>query len=201
MSDSVLIRWSKRAAITAGVLWPLVCSIVFLVQALTGALYDSSPPKETVDLATLGIASAFYIPFVVLMLSLAGVYARYKEQWRVLGQVGLIVALIALAVIPIAGAAALDGSVQDFEPSEMGRLGTLAVVLATTVLGVGFVVFGLAALRSNTPSRWFGAILIGIGLFQPLILLPPVLRMLAYTVGWVVLGWALPAAKGNAAPC
>ena len=68
------------------------------------------------------------------------------------------------------------------------------VIIGSAVLGAGFVLFGLAALRSNAPSRWFGAILIGIGLFQPSILLVSVLRVLAYSLGWVVLGWALPPA-------
>ena len=196
MSHAVLSRWSKRAAIIAGVLWPVVFSVLLVIFGLTGRLEDQSPPTEMVDLETLGLALAFYVPFTIMMLSLAGVSSRYKDQWRVLGKLGCALALIGLAVVPFAGAASLVGTPQGFEPSEMGRLGTLGTVLGTIVLGIGFLLFGIAALRSGTPSRRFGIILIGIGLFQPLILLVSVLRVLAYSLGWIVLGWALPPEDG-----
>ena len=196
MSHSVLIRWSKRAAIIAGLLWPAVFSaLLVILGVITGRMEDQSPPTELVDLETLGLALAFYVPFTIMMLSVAGVSSRYKDQWRVLGKLGCALALIGLAVVPFAGAASLVGTPQGFEPSALGRLGTLAVVLGTITLGLGFVLFGLAALRSGTPSRRFGIILIGIGLFQPLILLVSVLRVVAYSLGWIVLGWALPHAE------
>ncbi len=192
MSRVVLIRWSKRAAIIAGVLWPVVfLALLVILGVITGRMEDQSPPTEMVDLETLGWALAFYVPFTVMMLSVAGVSSRYKDQWRVLGKLGCALALIGLAVVPFAGAAHLVGTPQGFEPSGMGRLGELGTVLGTIVLGIGFVLFGAAALRSGTPSRWFGIILIGIGLFQPLILLVSVLRVLAYSLGWIVLGLAL----------
>ncbi len=198
MSDSVLVPRSKRAAITAGVLWPVVFSILLVILGVTGAFEDPSPPKERVDLATLGFALVFYVPFSLMMLAVIRVSSRYKDRWRVLGKLGCGFALIGLAIVPFAYAAYLGGTPQGFEHSQMGRLGTLGVVLGTIVLGIGFVLLGLAALRTETPSRRFGHILIGIGVFQPLILMVPVLRVLAYSLGWVVLGWALPEAAAEA---
>ena len=194
MSNSVLIHWSKRAAIIAGILWPLVFVIVLLITQITGNTEGSSPPPESFDVMSLGIAAAFYIPFIVMMVSLVGVHARYKERWRVLGKLGLTFALISLAVIPLAGAAGLVGTPQGFDPSSIGRVGIFVAVLGNVVLGAGFIMLGLAAFRSGVPSRRFGAILIGIGLFQASILLVSVLRVLAYSLGWIVLGWALPPA-------
>ena len=190
MSDSVLILWSKRAAIIAGVLWPVVFTATLLIVAFTGGM--EGPPPKIVDPEILGLALAFSLPFTIMMLSVAGVSRRYGDSWGALGKLGCALALIGLAVVPFTGTAAMVGTPQDFEATEFGRLGTLAVVLGTILLGIGFVLFGLAALRSGTPSRRLGIILIGIGLFQPLILLVSVLRVLAYSLGWIVLGWALP---------
>jgi len=195
MSDLVLIRWSKRATITAGVLWPLVLGIVLFIGVLTGAIEDVEPMGPR---GILGLATAFYVPAIVLMFALAGVCARYKEQWRAFGQIGLIFALIALVILPISGAEAMgSGQISPMAPMEEAAI--LAVVLGSTILGIGFVLFGLAAVRTDTPSRQFGGILIGVGLFQPLILLAPDgFNVIAYSLGWLVLGWVLPAAKENA---
>ena len=166
-------------------------ALLLAILVSTGAIAEP-PPADTLHLWTLGVATALYVPFIIMMLSLAGMYARYREQWGGLGQIGLTLVLVGLVVVPLAGAAGALGTAPGSEPSAAGRVGSLVAILGTTALGAGFAAFGLAALRSGIPSRWFGGVLIGIGLFQPLILLVSVLRVLAYSLGWIVLGWALP---------
>lgn len=196
MPDPVLIRWSKRAAIIAGVSFPVVFGIALAIVVFTGGM--EGPPPERVDLEILGLALAFYLPFTIMMLSILGCWRRYADSWGAVGRLGCVLALIGLAVVPFTGAAALVGTPQDYAPTEWGRLGTIAVILGTITLGVGFLVLGIAAVRSATPSRRFGMILIGVGLFQGLILLVSVARVLAYSLGWIAFGLALPAVEGKA---
>ena len=195
MSDAALVRWSKPAAIASGVLWPVMVTVVLFASVATGAMEDSTPPPETINLRILSMAAAFYVPGIVLMLTFVGVRARYKEQWKTLGRIGLIFALVASAVVPFAAAAALGGSSQAFDDSIISVWGLRAVILGSVVLGIAFILFGIAAIRSNTPSRRFGGVMIMLGLFQPLILVVSVFRLLAYSVGWVILGLFLPSAK------
>ena len=156
MSNSLLIQRSKRAAIVAGVLWPVAFSILLVTLGVTGAFEDQSPPKETIDIATLGIALVFYVPFTIMMLSTAGVSSRYADQWRVLGRLGCALALSGLAVVPLAYAAYLGGTPQGFEPSAMGELAALGIIVGTIVLGVGFrsVRIGRAAVTDTITTVW-----------------------------------------------
>lgn len=193
MSDSTLISWSRKAAIVAGVSWPVVFVALLLIYMFVGALDPVAPPKETIDLETLGVASAFYVPFAVMGLALAGARLRWGEAWGLSGRLGFALALMGLVIFPIAYAAYIGGAPQDVEPSAMGRLGEVGFYLGGGFLSAGFLSYGLAAVRTATPSRRFGWTLIGAGALQGLVLPVSVLRVLGFSLAWIVIGLALPA--------
>ena len=187
-----LVRWSKPTAVLAGLSWPLVFGGSLVVAVAAGQLEDSSPPPEGLTAAFWALASAFSVPAGLLILAVMGLHARYREHWGIWSSLALATAVAASGVLPFAAAAYFSGSPQAFEPSSLGDFGATTTIVGTVVLGASFVVLGAAALRSRTPSARLGVVLVAAGLFQPLILYMPVLRVLAYSVGWLAIGLALP---------
>ena len=102
MSDWTLISWSRKAAILAGISWPVVFAVLLLVYMFAGVPDASAPPKQTIDLETLGVALAFCIPFSVMGIALAGVRLRFGEAWSLAGRIGFALALMGLVVFPVA---------------------------------------------------------------------------------------------------
>ena len=192
MAERWLVRRARLAAIIAGISWPVAFVVLLLTYALTGGLDPVAAPKETIDVETLGVACVFYVPFVIMGLALAGIRLRFGQPWGLTGRSGFALALIGLFVFPIAYAAHIGGAPQDVEPSTLGRVGEVGFYLGGALLAAGFLSCGLASVRTAEPSRRFGWMMIAAAALQGLVLPISVLRVLGFSLAWIVIGLALP---------
>lgn len=145
-----LERWSAPAFLVAGALFT-----GFAVR--NGIIAFGSGFSEQVT-------AALYLVFVVpaelaAYMGLLGLHARLSDSApRLAGGGAVLVGVAAVAVLGFGGAAstALLGSGPPEPPAIAGLL--FLVTILTTILG--FVLFGVASLRADVPSRRLGLVLL-----------------------------------------
>ena len=103
-----------------------------------------------------GFALVFYILAILLtVMGLAGLHTSHKDDHGRVGQVGFYIVLVS-------SAAAILGSVADL-------LGGAALewVIFAGILGaiVGFALYGVATLRAKVLPRWYGVVLLVLGVY------------------------------------
>jgi hypothetical protein len=154
VSSSNLVRWGALGALLAGVAW--IASFVVVV----------------VDFATRGLVPIFGFPYsdlgrtiyVIVLTSvpwgLVGLHARQKTRYGWLGTAGFLVAYVGsmLALVGLGLVWLFRGNVLGQEPAI--TLGLSGMVIGSTLLGVGFLLLGVATLRASELPRWCGGVLI-----------------------------------------
>ena len=156
MSSTKLIRWSGLMLLVGG--------IAFAVHLIT------HPPGETAQYAfyPLWVPSHLIggIASILILLGLAGLYARQSEEVGIVGLIGFILtfigfilsagALIYLSVVlvPFLAAQGLDSFVDPKGPLFTSSAMQLAVGLSALSLLLGLLVFAIATLRAKVLPRW-----------------------------------------------
>jgi hypothetical protein len=179
VSSSSFVRWGGLAAMVGGVLW----MVVFTLFALRPSGPGSAPPYRSFEglyLPSLVSAVLIVVGLVALHIHLRGIYGR-------LGMAGFVLALVGAAaelVLVVSGA---------FWP--WGRVGAIAVVL-------GSVLIGVAALMVNARLRW-GATALVVGSLAFFLLDTEAARVwfvLPYGGAWVLVGYLLRSGGVEAPP-
>jgi hypothetical protein len=175
MFSSNLVRVGGLAAITAGALL-LILDLWGLVLELLGA-YPENFSEEALT-TTYALQSALWlIGALLLLVAVVGLYARQSEAAGALGLVGFLAALLGTGLLVgffwtnafIPPTLAVEApAVLDNEPT-----GSLAFgfILSTTVVGLGWALFGVSMLRARVYPR-VAAILLIIGALLVIVPLP-----------------------------
>jgi hypothetical protein len=156
-----------------------------LIDGLLGGPDSATIPVHTL---TCGLALA---GMYVLLLALTAVYAGQHGALRRLGLAGYLVAALGTLLVagdwwfeafavPMIGAHAPD--VLTLPPG--GSL-LAGAVITSTLFAIGWILFGVAALRSGAFSRPAAVLLIVGGAFGFLALSTPYQVPLAVAVGWI----------------
>lgn len=180
MGSSNLIRWAGLAAVVGSVLWAL-WTVGF---NFVGYGDPGTPAYERYEAYNRLLPLAL-LPVVVGFL---GLYAAQRRSCGWLGRAGLVAALLGLALVAA-------GSVGEFwvftaqpygEPN--GRNASWAAyLLGHLVLGVGSVLFGVAAVRAKVLARKAAMAFAVLGGFA----VAPFLGALVFAVPFAWLGYAL----------
>lgn len=142
-----LEQWRSTAFLIAGLLFVLDALLVAGIIVALGERY------MTLGQAFVGAA------WTAAFLGLFGLYPELVERSRRLTQAGAVCAAIGTVVFVVMGVASLvyfagvvDGSLESLVP----------VFLPGVIVGsiVGFLLFGAASLRTDTPSRAVGVLLL-----------------------------------------
>jgi hypothetical protein len=179
VSSSSFVRWGGLAAMVGGVLW----MVVFTLFASSPSGPGSAPPYRSFE----GLYLPFLVSAALIVAGLVALHTHLRGIYGRLGMAGFVLALVGAAaelVLVVSGA---------FWP--WGRVGALAVVL-------GSVLIGVAALMVNARLRW-GATALVVGSLAFFLFDTETARVwfaLPYGVAWVVVGYLLWSSGVEAAP-
>jgi hypothetical protein len=181
MSSSNLIRWSGLAAMVAGALW-----VVGDLLNLT-VLFSPEPFSEEAQTGSYVFRQALFLLGVMLLLvGLVGLYARQSQPAGALGFVGFLVAFA--GTVLVAGflwASIFIAPVLATEAPELLDAGPPpGLFLAGITCGVGWLLFGIAALRARVYPRW-ATILLIVGAVLFVLPLPLTAIVLSVAVAWL----------------
>jgi hypothetical protein len=193
MLAAKIMRWGGPASILGG-LWWLVIWILFLLTHGTGT---ENLQRRLFGLTWLDYNRFLVIALLLFMVGLVNLGMRQQALSSRLGTVGYGLALSGLAFL-ILGVTlefwfmpwgSYPEAVWSTQPAWIGGL---MEFIASRVLSVGLILFGIDIVRANVLPRWNGLPLI-LGL---LLLASPFLHMTLYTggmfgFGWVLLGYVL----------
>ena len=188
MFSSNLVRVGGLAAITAGALL-LILDLWGLVLELLGA-YPENFSEEALTTNYAVQSTLWLIGALLLPVALVGLHARQSEAAGALGLVGFLAALIGTELLVgmfwtnafIPPALAVEApAVLDAEPG-----GSLAFgfILSTTVVGLGWALFGVAMLRARIYPR-VATILLIIGALLVIVPLPATGFVLEAALIWL----------------
>ncbi len=175
MFSSNLVRVGGLTAITAGALL-LILDLWGLVLELLGA-YPENFSEEALTTSYTVQSALWLIGALLLLVAVVGLHARQSEAAGALGLAGFLAALIGTGLLVgffwtnafIPPALAVEApAVLDNEPT-----GSLAFgfILSTTVVGLGWALFGVSMLRARVYPR-VAAILLIIGALLVIVPLP-----------------------------
>jgi uncharacterized protein YjbI with pentapeptide repeats len=178
MTSTKFVVWGGLSSVLGGVLW-----IVMSLSRAPERLLESAGPS--------------FIPLMLFLVGLAGLYAGWRGEVRLEVKAGFILTLPGFAIAIIANIIGLYLS--DPEPPALAariQLGGIAV------LSIGMTLLGVAAIRAKALPRWSWTPLVaglpGI-LIVPFTLLSSsaLISTLAYVAlalfgaGWIALGYTL----------
>lgn len=153
MSTLNLIRWSGLAALVGGVLGVVLDVVEF-------ALIGGQPESVAAATSAWIIINALWILlFVLISLGLVGAYVRQAEQAGTLGLIGFLGAFTGTAMMSgaIWSAAFIAPWLAEAAPELMGAepsgVIVVGVVLTVVLLGLGWLLFGLASLQARVLPR------------------------------------------------
>ena len=155
MSTANLIRWSGMASLLAGVL-----------QILGAFLHPTGEDLAAINTSNWVPAHlALWVSAILILLGLVGLYTRQAEKTGWLGLAGFVLAFIGIAVG--GGLLAIVSIIIPLIASESPTLITQAMTPPAFLLpvvalgfGLGFILFGVATMRSGVLPRWAGLLLI-----------------------------------------
>ena len=170
MSSSELIRWGGLCAVVGGGL--------LVISDLWGLITEGFGESESFSEAALSPSYAIttgisLLAAVLLLFGLVGLNLRQSEARGVLGRVGFVVAFLGTALVVGATWAlfyvvpALAVGAPQFLDAEEGA-GSLETgfFVSFGLLSVGWLLFGVAALRARSYPRWAAIVLIVAALIQ-----------------------------------
>jgi hypothetical protein len=165
MTTVKLIRWSGVAAIAGGI-------ILAITAIITGLAEMSTPVEEALSVTARTNVWQITMPLmlaamILVLLGLAGLYGRQAEQAGSFGLVAFVFAFVGTAlavglmwvfafVVPTLAEAA--PAVLDAEEPP-GTLG-VALFLSFILFTLGWLLFGVASLRTRVFPRWASVLLI-----------------------------------------
>ncbi len=186
MSSSVLIRWGGLAAMLGGTLWTIATVVhaskprgCIAAECASRPMRESGPLVGILTLLSVLLFAAGAVGLVALMRS-GGRFGRGGNAGVVLGVVGAALMVIATLV-----QALFFGG--DFP------LMPYFVVPGLLALVIGFLLAGIAILRSGVLPRWV-AVLVIVGALAMLVAneqTARVLLMIPFGVAWVAVGYVL----------
>jgi hypothetical protein len=192
MSSSNLIRWGGLAAMASA-----ICAVLSFV------LYTVIVGDDRLsEAATSGVfflpSGAQLLAMVLLLVGLVALFARQAETFGTLGLTGFLLALVGTT----AAAGALWSQVfvvprlAEAAPGVVDQAGGSVLagfLLSFLLFGVGWILFGVATLRTRAFPRWAVILLIA-GAVISILPLPSRALILEVAVAW--LGFTLLTEKG-----
>ncbi len=183
MSSSDLVRWGGLAAMVGGVLFILaelmdIYNFVLLGEEDFSAIAETATYAVEAWLSLLGA--------VLLLFGLFGLHVRQSEAAGALGLVGFLVAFLGTAltvgvdwdgvfVVPI---------LADAAPELLDAGPPLGFALSFGIFAIGWVLFGVAALRARVYPRW-AALLLIVGAVLSFLPLPLSTAPFGIAVAWM----------------
>ena len=160
MSYSELVRWGGLAAMGAGALYILAEFMDLYNFVLAGSGEQMSDVMATAPYFVEALL--LLLGDVLLLFGLFGLYVRQSEAAGTLGLVGFLVAFFGTAltagvdwdgvfVVPI---------LADAAPELLDAGPPLGIILSFLTFLVGWLMFGVAALRARVYPRWAALLLI-----------------------------------------
>ncbi len=160
VSSSELVRWGGLAAMGAGALYILAEFMDLYNFVLAGGGEQLSDVMATAPYAVEALL--LLLGDVLLLFGLFGLYVRQSEAAGTLGLVGFLVAFLGTAltvgvdwdevfVVPI---------LADAAPELLDAGPPLGIILSFLTFLVGWLMFGVAALRARVYPRWAALLLI-----------------------------------------
>jgi hypothetical protein len=183
MSSSSLIRLAGLAALSSGVL-SVIGDLLSLVIDLESPM-SATPSSYTI------VYFLYLLSTALVLLGLVGLYTSQSQAVGILGLVGFLVAFLGTVML-VGGlwfelfvTPNLAAQAPELVEADLGSLGfTLTFFLGA----VGWVLFGVATLRSNVYPRWAAVLLIVGGV---IFFLPVPLRGIIFSVSVAYLGFML----------
>jgi hypothetical protein len=176
-----LLRWCGIALVPAGVL-----------IAVATLLHPSRETATTIIASEAGLIAAHFLytlAWLLVLLGLPGLYASQRGSMGRLGLAGFLVAFSGTYLIAVGGnfgffapvlakdaPAVLDAIAQYWPVAVLNGLAAIAFM-------IGYILFGIAMIRTATLSRWAG-ILVAVG--APAHLLGLGISLLVSTAAWPV---------------
>lgn len=183
MSSSNLIRLGGLAAVVGGVLFVLA-ELLYLVVGMSPSAENFSSGSAIVQ----GVL--FLLGGVLLLGGLLGLYTARSENLGTLGLVGFLVAFVgtALTVGNFWDSAFTVPALAEEAPAlvEAGPppLVMFGIVVSFALLAVGWLLLGLASLRSRAYPRW-AAVLLMVGAVLAFFPLPFSMVPFGVAVAWM----------------
>ena len=179
MQSSNLIRWAGLAAVLSGVS-SVIGDLLSLVVDLESAESAATTPYMLVFLLYL-------LGTVLLLLGLVGLYSSQSEPAGFLGLLGFLVAFLGTALV--SGALWFELFITPslaVEAPELAEaeLGLAGFAISFLLVVVGWVLFGVAALRARVYPRLAAALLI-VGAVASLVPIPLSGVVLSVAVAWL----------------
>jgi hypothetical protein len=192
-----LTQWSARAGMLGGLLW-----VLFPLGELPAAGLVLTP-KGSLTYYSLGYLWAT----LLLLMGLQGLHALHRRSYGRLGTVGFYLSFVAL-VLAFAGGAFEVTKTATTNTGSIGAYWTL--VMGFFMLAWGSGLLGLAITGTlHDPPSYLGGLLLTIGVPLGLLFVFTaggtwdfgfwVGLTVPYGVAWLLLGYALSAAKGTVA--
>jgi membrane-bound ClpP family serine protease len=192
MAASNLIRWGGLAAMASA-----ICAVISFVLYTT-IVGDNLISEAAASPVFFLPSGAQLLAMVLLLVGLVALFARQTETFGALGLTGFLLALVGTTmaagalwsqvfVVPRLAEAAP-------EVADRGSGSVLAGFLLSFLLfGVGWLLFGVATLRTRTFPRW-AVILLIVGAIISILPLPSRALVLEIAVAWM--GFTLLAERG-----
>ena len=186
--SSKLARAGGIAAVLAGALL-LVADLWSLVQELLGG---SERFSEVAATTAWTVMSAMYMVGVLLLLvALAGLYARQSEAAGVLGVAGFFAALVGTGLLVgmmwaltfVAPSAAIEAPAF-LDAEEVAGPVDMGFMLSGLAFAIGWALFGLATLRARVFPRVAAVVLI-VGALLTFAPLPATTVVIDVAVAWL----------------
>jgi hypothetical protein len=192
MPSSDLIRWSGLAAMVAAALW-----VVGDLLNLT-LLFSTEPFSEEAQTGSYLFRQALFLLGVVLLLvGLVGLYAHQSQAAGALGLVGFLVAFAGTVLVAgfIWAGTFVAPALATEAPEFLDAGPPPGYFPALVTCSVGWLLFGIAALRARVFPRW-ATILLIVGAVLFVLPLPLTAIVLSVAVG----GWASVSSRADRPP-
>lgn len=174
---------------------------VLLSAILTGIgrliyFLSGQPALEPTPLIWRGIfAGVFFV------LGFGALFARQSQRGGVLGLIGYLLIVLAQMYFVGSDAVALGVAAGVVSNEQILRVPSYALLdsILPWIWVIGLIAFGLSIYRAQVFPKYAGALLILLGLIQPLAGLLAFMRPIyavCYFVAWAWLGWALYSKAG-----
>ncbi len=183
MSSSGLIRWGGLAAMVGGVLYVLA----ELLDIYNFVLLGEEEFSAVAATASFAVETwLFLLGNVLVLFGLFGLYVRQSEATGPLLHVGFLVAFLgtALGVGASWAETFIVPTLVDAAPELLDAGPPLGYALSFGIFAIGWVLFGVAALRARVYPRW-AALLLIVGAVLSFLPLPLSTAPFGVAVAWM----------------